>query len=281
MSPRAVGMGRGLEALIPLIAEGETAVPQMVPVDQIRPADQQVRKTFDPESLRELADSIRAQGVLQPILVRRVPDGFELIAGERRWRAAQMVGLEMIPALVRRTTEEVERLVLGLIENLQRQNLDPMEEARGLQRLVTEFGLTHEQAAAHLGKHRVAVTQSLRLLNACPAVQSAASAGAISAGHARALVSLPTEEAQEQGLRVVLAKRFSVRQTEAWVQSYVARRPHSRPLKRASALTDLAEAVQGRLGVPVSITGGPQRGRVTIQYGSREELERIIQKLSR
>src|SRR5947209_11141907 len=233
-------MGRGLEALIPLIAEGETAVPQMVPVDQVRPAEHQVRKQFDPETLRELADSIRAQGLLQPILVRRLDAGYELIAGERRWRAAQMVGLETIPALVRRTSQEVERLVLGLIENLQRENLDPMEEARGIYRMVDEFGMTHEQAAAHLGKHRVAVSQSLRLLHACPAVQSAASAGAISAGHARALVSLPSQDAQEQGLKVTLARRFSVRQTEAWVKSYLSRRPHSRP-RRVSALVELAE----------------------------------------
>src|SRR5256885_10258926 len=202
--PRPRGLGRGLDALIPMSKEGEALVPQMIAVDQIRPSRQQVRSRFDAEPLGELAESIRLHGVLQPLLVRRLADGYELIAGERRWRAARLAGLERIPAIVRRDAESEESLLLGLIENLQREDLDPIEEARGIKRLIDQFGLTHEEAATRLGKHRVAVSQALRLLSACPAVVSSTAAGAITARHARALVRLATPEAQEQGLKVVL-----------------------------------------------------------------------------
>src|SRR5215470_17020604 len=187
---RARGLGRGLDALIPMSGEGEALVPQMIAVDQIRPSHQQVRARFDAEPLGELAESIRLHGVLQPLLVRRLADGYELIAGERRWRAARIAGLDSVPAVVRADAGNDEQLVLGLIENLQRTELDPIEEARGLRRLLEEFGLTHEEVAQRLGKHRVSVTQAMRLLAGCSAVQSAVSSGVISAGHARALVAL-------------------------------------------------------------------------------------------
>jgi len=175
---RPRGLGRGLEALIPMSREGGAMVPQMIDVDQIRPSRQQVRTRFDAEPLGELAESIRKHGVLQPLLVRRLMDGYELIAGERRWRAARMAGLAAVPAVVRKDAQSDESLVLGLIENLQREDLDAIEEARGLHRLTEEFGLTHEEVAARIGKNRVSVTQSLRLLSASPAVQSAVGAGA-------------------------------------------------------------------------------------------------------
>ena len=180
---RLRGLGRGLEALIPMSREGGAMVPQMIAVDQIRPSRQQVRSRFDSEPLAELADSIRSHGVLQPLLVRREVDGYELIAGERRWRAARIAGLTTVPAVVRIDTQADEQLILGLIENLQRTDLNPIEEANGLRKLTEDLGLTHEQVAQRIGKNRVSVTQSLRLLSACPAVQSAVSAGAISAGH--------------------------------------------------------------------------------------------------
>ena len=185
---RLRGLGRGLNALIPMSREGEAMVPQMIAVDQIRPSHQQVRSRFDSEPLGELAESIRQHGVLQPLLVLRTIDGYELIAGERRWRAARLAGLQSVPAVVRHDTGDDAQLVLGLIENLQRTDLDPIEEARGLKRLTEEFGLTHDEVAQRIGKHRVSVTQSLRLLGGCAAVQSSVAAGAISAGHARALI---------------------------------------------------------------------------------------------
>src|SRR4030081_3112180 len=185
--PRMRGLGRGLEALIPMSREGEAMVPQMIAVDQIRPSHQQVRTRFDAEPLGELAESIRLHGILQPLLVRRLPDGYELIAGERRWRAARLAGLSSVPAVVRNDAGNDEQLVLGLIENLQRTDLDPVEEARGLRQLTEEFGLTHDDVAQRIGKNRVTVTQSLSLLTGCPAVQSSVAAGAITAGHARTL----------------------------------------------------------------------------------------------
>jgi ParB family transcriptional regulator, chromosome partitioning protein len=276
--PRPRGLGRGLDALIPMSSDGEAMVPQMIAVDQIRPSRQQVRTRFDAEPLSELAESIRLHGVLQPLLVRRLVDGYELIAGERRWRAARIAGLQQIPAVVRGDAGNDQQLVLGLIENLQRTDLDPIEEARGLRRLIEEFGLTHEDVAQRLGKHRVSVTQSLRLLGGCPAVQSAVASGIISAGHARALIALDTQAAQEHGLKVVIAKHLSVRQAENWVRTY---RPRGRRRTDSSAdLRAIAADVESSLGVPVALTGSLNRGRIELRYSSREELERVCAKLT-
>jgi len=275
--PRPRGLGRGLDALIPMSGEGEALVPQMIAVDQIRPSRQQVRSRFDAEPLGELAESIRLHGVLQPLLVRKLADGFELIAGERRWRAARLAGLDAVPAVVRTEAGSDEQLVLGLIENLQRTDLDPIEEAHGLSRLIEEFGLTHEDVARRVGKHRVSVTQSLRLLGGCAAVQSAVASGVISAGHARALVALETQAAQEQGLKVVIAKHLSVRQTENWVRTY---RPRRR--RRDESIVELraiAADVESSLGLPIKISGSLNRGKVELRYSSREELERVCAKL--
>jgi len=278
MTPsRFRGLGRGLNALIPMSREGEAMVPQMIAVDQIRPSHQQVRSRFDAEPLGELAESIRQHGVLQPLLVLRTIDGYELIAGERRWRAARLAGLQSVPAVVRHNTGNDAQLVLGLIENLQRTDLDPIEEARGLKRLTEEFGLTHDEVAQRIGKHRVSVTQSLRLLGGCAAVQSSVAAGAISAGHARALIALESQAAQEHGLKVVIGKRLSVRQTENWVRTYKPQR-----VSRSSApseLRSLASAAESQLGVPVKITGSLKRGTIELRYSSQEELERVCAKL--
>jgi ParB family transcriptional regulator, chromosome partitioning protein len=275
--PRMRGLGRGLDALIPMSRDGEAMVPQMIAVDQIRPSHQQVRTRFDAEPLGELAESIRQHGVLQPLLVRRLPDGYELIAGERRWRAARLAGLVAIPAVVRTDTGNDAQLVLGLIENLQRSDLDPIEEAGGLKRLTQEFGLTHDEIAQRIGKHRVSVTQSLRLLSGCPAVQSAVAAGVITAGHARALIALESQAAQEHGLKVVVARHLSVRQTENWVRTY---RPRTRRVGDGSAeVRRIAADVESRLGLPVKVTGTINRGTIELKYSSQDDLERVCAKL--
>ncbi len=274
---RPRGLGRGLDALIPMTSDGEALVPQMIAVDQIRPSRQQVRSRFDAEPLGELAESIRLHGVLQPLLVRRHADGYELIAGERRWRAARLAGLDTVPAVVRADAGSDEQLVLGLIENLQRTDLDPIEEARGLRKLIEEFGLTHEDVATRLGKHRVSVTQALRLLGGCPAVQSAVASAVITAGHARALIALETQAEQEHGLKVVIARHLSVRQTENWVRTY---RPRRKRRDESSAdLRAIAADVESSLGVPIKIAGSLNRGKLEIRYSSREELERVCAKL--
>jgi ParB family chromosome partitioning protein len=274
---RLRGLGRGLEALIPMSREGEALVPQMIAVDQIKPSHQQVRTRFDAEPLGELAESIRLHGVLQPLLVRKLSDGYELIAGERRWRAARLAGLTSVPAVVRSDAGNDEQLVLGLIENLQRADLDPIEEARGLHRLTEEFGLTHEEVAQRIGKHRVSVTQSLRLLAGCPAIQSAVAAGIISAGHARALVALDGQSAQEHGLKVVIARHLSVRQAENWVRTYRPRRKQR--VDSTAELRAIGAGIESRLGLPMKLTGSLNRGKIELRYSSREELDRVCAKL--
>lgn len=280
--PRGRVLGRGLEALIPVSVSGDSedqgALPEFISVDQVRPSPDQMRKQFREEPLRELAESIKQHGLLQPVLVTRLPEGYRLIAGERRWRAARMAGVERIPAIVRHETGPDLSLLLGLIENLQREDLDPIEEARGIQRLIEKFGLTHEETAARLGKNRVAVTQALRLLTGCPAVVSATAAGAISAGHARALVGLPSAEAQEHGLKAVLARHLSVRQTERWVREFTpedaARKRQQRPSARG--MGPVVQKLQDRFGEAVRVTGSRRRGAVTLRYGSKEELDNLM-----
>ena len=275
--PRPRGLGRGLDALIPMSPEGEALVPQMIAVDQIKPSRQQVRSRFDAEPLGELAESIRMHGVLQPLLVRPLGDGYELIAGERRWRAARLAGLRAVPAVVRSDAGNDQQLVFGLIENLQRTDLDPVEEARGLRRLIEEFGLTHDEVAQRLGKHRVSVTQSLRLLAGCAAVQSAVASGVISAGHARALIALEGQQAQEHGLKIVVAKHLSVRQAENWVRTYRPRR--RRQTESNAELRAIAADIESSLGLPITLSGTLNRGKLELRYSSREELERVCVKL--
>ncbi len=278
---RPRGLGRGLQSLIPLPIGPGGGASRLLALDDIRPSPAQMRRRLPADSLRELADSIREHGVLQPVLVRPVADGYELIAGERRWRAARQAGLERIPAVVREDAADDESLLLGLVENLQREDLDPIEEAHGIQRLIDQFGLTQDQAAIRLGRSRVTVNQALSLLRACPAVSSATASGAISAGHARALIALPSADDQERGLRVALARRLNVRQTETWVRSHrpaLARRPPG--AARPSALESLAQRLGEALGAPVRISGAA-RGRITIEFSSRRHLEGIVSRLTR
>lgn len=290
-------LGRGLEALIPTGPAGSRAgdgLPQYIPIDQIQPSSEQQRTHFQPDQLRELADSIRQHGILQPLLVHRLPQGYELIAGERRWRAAQQAGLTKVPAIVRGEVDTRESLILGLIENLQREDLDPIEEAHGIQRLLDTFGLTHEQAAAHLGKHRVAISQAVRLLSGCPALLSATSSGAITAGHARALVGLDSPQDQEYGLKVILARRLSVRQTEKWVQSYKPQARPSRPKApiapgadrtetpavdldtAAEALDDIRSRLAALYADRISVSGSATHGSISVTYASPDELEQLV-----
>lgn len=280
--PRA-RLGRGLQALIPTSPEGapdsESGYPQWISIDQIQPSPEQSRQHFAAEPLRELAESIRAHGLLQPLLVRRTGEGFELIAGERRWRAAREAGLTQVPAIVRGGVEDDESRLLGLIENLQRENLDPIEEARGIERLVSLHGLTHDEVAARLGKTRVAVTNALRLLSGAPAVVSATASSAITAGHARALLALPSDEDQEYGLKVVLAKRFSVRQTERWVHDFQTARAAAPRQRRADPLRETRDRLRERYGEGAQITGSGAHGRVTVPFETAEELQALLTRL--
>jgi ParB family chromosome partitioning protein len=273
------GLGRGLDALL----GGEEARPHdsllTLPVARIRPGRYQPRTKMDQQALAELAASIRSQGLMQPLLVRPVDrDRYELIAGERRWRAAQMAGLEEVPALVREVPDDA-ALAMSLIENIQRENLNPMEEAAGIQRLVEEFKMTHEQAADAVGRSRSATTNLLRLLKLARPVQEMLMEGALEMGHARALLALDGARQIEAGKRVA-AKGLSVRETEALVHTML-RGPVAARRKRADRdLARLEEQIAERLGTTVEIRAGKKgTGKLVLHYSSLDHLDELVKKL--
>src|SRR6202008_2146651 len=271
------GLGRGLDALL-----GGDAPPReallTLPVGRIRPGKYQPRTKMDQQALAELAGSIRSQGLMHPLLVRPVdPDRYELIAGERRWRAAQMAGLEEVPALVREVPDDA-ALAMSLIENIQRENLNPMEEAAGVQRLVDEFKMTHEQAADSGGRSRSATTNLLRLLKLARPVQEMLMEGALEMGHARALLALDGARQVETGQRVA-AKGLSVRETEALV-SAMMRGPAARGKRADRDLARLEEEIAERLGTTVEIRAGKKgSGKLVLHYSSLDHLDELVKKL--
>src|SRR5207237_4428865 len=236
------------------------------------------RTRMDEQALKELSDSIRAQGLLQPVVVRPHDGGYELIAGERRWRAAQMAGLAQIPAVVRDVPDEA-ALVMALIENIQREDLNPMEEAAGVQRLIDEFKMTHEQAADAVGRSRSATSNLLRLLKLAKPVQEMLMRGALEMGHARALLALDAARQIEAGTRIA-AKRLSVRETEALVQRLL-RAPASRRRKKTDRdLARLEEELSERLGTTVQIRAARKgRGQLVLHYSNLEHLEQLLKRL--
>ena len=276
-------LGKGLDALlggVDQIAAQSDGELRYLPVATIRPGRYQPRTNMDETALTELADSIRTHGVVQPIVVRETPAGdYELIAGERRWRAAQMAGLDVIPSVVRRVADEI-ALVVGLIENIQRENLNPVEEANGLRRLLDEFGLTHQQVADSIGRSRAAVSNLLRLLNLDPAVRAHLENGRLEAGHARAILSLPREQ-QLAAADTVIQQRLSVRQTEQLVRRYLSgkRREKRKTTPKDADLRQLEEELSQQLAATVSLEQRGQGGRVIIEYNSLDELEGILERL--
>jgi ParB family transcriptional regulator, chromosome partitioning protein len=273
------GLGRGLDALLGADESERTDALGTLPVGAIRPGKYQPRTRMDEAALGELAASIRAKGLMQPVLVRPVERGsFELIAGERRWRAAQMAGLTEIPALVREVPDET-ALAMSLIENIQREDLNPMEEASGVQRLVDEFRMTHDQAADAIGRSRSATTNLLRLLKLTKPVQQMLLQGALEMGHARALLMLEGARQVEAANRVG-ARGLSVRDTEALVRRLV-RAPASR--RRPSVDRDLArleEEISERLGTTVEIRAGRKgKGKVVLHFSGLDHLDQLLKKL--
>ena len=278
-----LGLGRGLNALLgdPVLQnQGEGSV--SLPISQVEPGLNQPRKRFDPEALAELADSIREHGIIQPLTVRRLSSGYyQIIAGERRWRAAKQAGLDEVPAVI---IEADDRKVmeLGLIENLQREDLNPAEEARGYQVLMTEYGMTQEQVAQRMGKSRPAVTNALRLLNLPEDLMALVEEGKLSAGHARALLGAPTQSLQRQGARAVLDKGLSVRQTEALVK---ALQKEKKPKVRsedmlAIYLADLEKNLGSQLGRKVHIQHRGKKGKLELEYYSEDDLETLLRLLN-
>jgi ParB family chromosome partitioning protein len=280
---RSKGLGRGLDAL--LVGTDEEAPQgeslQMLPLDRLRRGRYQPRSKMDPASLAELALSIKEQGVMQPILVRPVEGGrFEIVAGERRWRAAQQAGLREVPALVRNVPDQ-SALAVALIENIQREDLNPLEEAKGLQRLIEEFGLTHDAAAKAVGRSRSAVSNLLRLTALAPPVQEYLLAGQLEMGHARALLALPLAEQSGAAARVVDAG-MSVRDTERLVHQLM----HAKPARRTAKARDhdtvrLENHLGEHLGAVVRIEAGRRgAGRVVIRYSTLEQLDGLVERLT-
>ncbi len=274
------GLGRGLEALIPRGAEGESGVLQL-PVDRVGRNPHQPRDRFDEERMSELVASVVEHGVLQPIIVRSAADGsYELIAGERRLRAARLAGMATVPAVVRETSSE-QLLELALVENIQRADLNAIEEAQAYRELIDQFGLTHEEVARRIGRSRVAVSNALRLLDLAPETRAAIVEGAISEGHGRALAALTIPELQRAVLKLVLVRRLSVRQTEELVRRKRTQTAvhHREPL--SSDLQDLETQLRGLLATKVGITRSRRGGRVVIEFYSDEELDRIYTIITR
>jgi len=286
MMRRPKGLGRGLDALLgdsAAVLEAPSGSPQMLALTQLRPGRYQPRTRMDPDALSELADSIRAQGVIQPILVRPVgDDSYEIIAGERRYRAARIAGLAEIPVLVKPVADEA-ALTIALIENIQREDLNALEQAQGVQRLIQEFGFTHELAAEAIGRSRSATTNLLRLLNLASPVQQLLMDGALEMGHARALLPLPAAEQILLGQRIA-ARGLSVREAEALVEQALrpARARAGSPAAEDRDLIRLQEELSDALGTVVAIRVATKgKGQIRIDFASLDQLQGLIDRLRR
>ena len=280
-----LGLGRGLNALLgdpDLQSQGEGSM--TLPISQVEPGLNQPRKRFDQEALDELAESIRIHGIIQPLTVRRLATGYyQIIAGERRWRAAKAAGLQEVPAVI---IEADDRKVmeLGLIENLQREDLNPAEEARGYRSLIEDYGLTQEQVAQQMGKSRPAVTNTLRLLALPDEVMTMLEEGILSAGHARAILGAPTQALQLEAAKKVAAEQLSVRQTEALIKS-LQKEKKDKPKPQGPDLSlylgELEKNLSGQLGRKVKIAHKGKKGRIELEYYSEQDLETLLELLRR
>lgn len=289
------GLGRGLGALIPSVAEsaGQPGVAgadarevlgayfEEVPVGAVTPNPRQPRQVFDSDALEELAASIKEVGLLQPVVVRKLmPGHYELIMGERRWRACQQAGMSEIPAIVRETSDD-DLLRNALIENLHREQLNPLEEAAAYQQLLDDFSATHEELARRVGRSRPHISNTIRLLNLPAAVQKRVAAGVLSAGHARALLAVEDLEVQEHLAHRIVAEGLSVRAVEEIVAlgaeaSKPSRRQESRSKPVAPALRDLADRLSDAFETRVRVELGKRRGKIVVEFASVEDLERIV-----
>lgn len=286
MATKKRGLGRGLDALLggasvsamqEEAAKVDTRELQHLPLDLIQRGKYQPRRDMDPQALEELAQSIKNHGVMQPIVVRPVSGGrFEIIAGERRWRASQQAGLEKVPALVREVPDEA-AIAMALIENIQREDLNPIEEAVALQRLQQEFQLTQQQVADAVGKSRVSISNLLRLIVLPEEIKTLLSHGDLEMGHARALLGLPAEQ-QVEGARHVVARGLTVRQTEALVRQWLSSKETPKAeVKVDPDISRLEQRLAERLGSPVQIKHGQRgKGQLVIRYSSLDELQGVL-----
>ena len=276
------GLGKGLDALLgdDFTNEPEVKSSLFLPISQVESCAAQPRKQFDPDALADLADSIRQHGIIQPLTVRKLQSGYyQIIAGERRWRAARMAGLTQVPAVVIEADDR-KAMELAMIENLQREDLNPMEEAEGYRTLMEQYGLTQEETSQRVGKSRSAVANALRLLNLSKEVRALVEEGKLSGGHARALVPL-TEELQKTAAALIIKDDLSVRQTELLVKKLTAEKKVA-PAKNVTAVDYAAEAARElgeRLGRPCKIVTGKKKGRIELEYYGVDDLNALLDAL--
>lgn len=287
MNPKR-GLGKGLGAFFPSAEpEPEHDEQSTIQIKDIRPNPFQPRRIFDKEALDELARSIRQYGVLQPIVVRRTADGYDLVAGERRWRASQIAGLDIIPAVVRDYTDG-EMTEIALIENLQRQDLNPMEEASAFQRLMQEFGLTQEEVSRKIGRSRSLVANMVRLLNLQPEVQEYVSRGTLTVGQARPLLAVESPEIQCEAARMIIEEDLNARDAEELVKQLTSTRREKKPKQQSEEesagqeffITEIEDRFKLALGTQVRIKPGKMKSKIEIEYYSSEDLERILECMS-
>lgn len=293
MAVKRGGLGKGLDSLIPdtgKTAEKEKKVKVVekvvekpieikLKINQVEPNREQPRKVFDEESLQELAESIKQFGVLQPLIVQQRKDYYEIIAGERRWRAAKLAGLKEVPVVIREMTDQ-EIVEISLIENIQRENLNPIEEAAAYKRLLTEFNLKQEEVAERVSKSRTAVTNSMRLLKLDERVQQMVIEGMLSTGHARALLAIEDNDLQFQMATKIYNEKLSVRDVEKLVKNLGKKKPEKKEenAQQAAVFQDLEEKMKAALGTKVSINRkNDQKGKIEIEYYSMDELERLME----
>lgn len=281
MATKRMALGKGLGALIPEVEEAEERKLFYCGIEEIHPRRSQPRKHFDESKLLGLAETIKEKGILDPLTVRRIDGGYELIAGERRWRAAQKAGLKEVPVILREADDR-EVLEISLIENLQREDLNPVEEAEGFRNLIETFGISQEEASRRVGKDRTTITNALRLLNLSSEIKNHLIQNRITAGHARALLSLESKEKQKELCNLIIKKGLSVREAEAWAKRWSERSkkkvgPERKKEDLQNQLQSLQDSLRRHLGTKVRIQARGKRGKIEIEYYSPEELERIVE----
>ena len=276
------GLGKGLGALLGEFSEpaAEESAYRMLPLHRVEPNPEQPRQDFDEEELTALSESIRQHGILQPLTVRETGAGYyQIIAGERRWRAARMAELTEVPAIVVEADDK-KAMELALIENLQRQDLNPVEEALGYQSLIEEYGLTQEEAAARVGKSRPAVANALRLLGLCPEVLELLKSGTLSAGHARAVLTLKTEKQQQEAAKKIIALSLSVRQAETLCKNMgKPPAPKKEPVFAVDYVAECEKNLSKHLGRGVKIVNGKRKGRFELEFYGEEDLQKLLDAL--
>jgi len=281
MATKRIALGKGLGALLPEFGQEESKTILICGIEEILPNRSQPRKHFDESKLQELAESIKEKGILEPLIVRRVAEGYELIVGERRWRAAQKIGLKEVPVLVREV-EDRDALEISLIENLQREDLNPIEEAEAFKRLTEEFHISQGELSTRVGKDRTTITNALRLLKLPQEVKNQLLQNRITSGHARAILSLETREKQKELCNLIVKRGLSVREAEALAKRWSKRKARGtvsdqRKRELGSQMNSLQDSLRNHLGTRVRITQDGKKGKIEIEYYSHEDLERIVE----